>query len=339
MGELMMGWGDNLAAKRRLCLGALPGVMMIALAGSLAAQASIDPPSSDCSAWYLNQAVVVGQYTFKAFKNPQTGAACLEVEEKGFQEKKVMGRMAERFIHKEGGQVVFRRTSESFGQFTLGQPAQPQNNIAQIENGTDITGHGRPNMIVTNWSGGAHCCFSHFIFELQPKLTLLAEIDDADGGDAHFATLDGDRQYYFVGKDWTFAYWDASFTESPAPAVVLRLVDDGRAGSYRLAMDKMERAAPSSREWDKAVYEAQAAFAERNSFGDGIGSVLWSNMLNLVYTNHSDLAWKLMDDAWPAQRPGKEKFISDFCSQLKTSPYWPDLGATLGTCGAADHLR
>jgi hypothetical protein len=310
--------------------------MMISLAGSRAAQAQIDPPSSDCSAWYLNQAVVVGAYTFKAFKNAETGAACLEVEERGVHEKKVMGGMAGRLIRKDSGQVVFRRTSESFGQFTLGQAEQPKYKIAKIENGTDITGHGRPDMIVTNWSGGAHCCFSHFVFELQPKLTLLAEIDDADGDVAHFADLDGDRKYYFLSNDWTFGYWDASFTESPAPAVVLRLVDDGHAGSYHLAMDKMERPEPNQEAWNKAVHEARGAFAASGGFGDGIGSGLWSNMLNLIYTNHPDLAWKLMDEAWPAQRPGKEKFVSDFCSQLKTSPYWGDLGPTVTTCGGAD---
>jgi hypothetical protein len=48
-------------------------------------------------------------------------------------------------------------------------------------------------------------------------------------------------------------------------------------------------------------------------------------MLDLIYTGHSDLGWKLFDGAWPAQRAGKDKFLGDFCTQLRTSPYWADL--------------
>lgn len=320
---------NGLVARNALGAMGVVGVMAIGLAGSAAGQVPLDPPSGDCAGHFLNQAVVVGQYTFKAFKNPQTGAACLEVEVQGSHEKKVMGRMAERFIHKESGEVIFRRTVESFGQFTLGQAARADHDIPKIENGTDLTGRGRPDMIVTNWTGGAHCCFTHYVFELEPKLTLLAEISDADGYVAYFTRLGGDRAYSYVGNDWTFAYWDASFAESPAPAVVLHFVDEGRVVGFHLAMDKMQRPAPSDKAWKKAVEESQEAFAVHSSSAGGVGSELWSNMLDLIYTGHSELAWKLYDEAWPAQRADKDKFLAGFCSQLKTSPYWPDLEPTI----------
>jgi hypothetical protein len=312
---------------------AIPGAMLLAFAGPLAAQALLDPPSGTCSRHFLSQAVVVGRYTFKAYKNLQTGGACLEVEEQGDRDaghkEKAIGRMADKLTRKDAGQIVFRRTIESFGQFTLGQTANPQYDIPKVENGADITGRGRPDFIVTNWSGGAHCCFSHYVFELEPRLGLLAEINDEDGNMAHFGELDGSRKYYFIGNDWTFAYWDASFADSPAPAVVLHFVDGGDGGTYRLAMDQMQRPRPSEKAWNKAIKEAKDAFAAGGSFGDGIGSALWSNMLNLIYTGHSDLAWKLFDEAWPRERPNRDKFLAGFCTQLKTSPYWPDLQGTM----------
>ena len=91
----------------------------------------------------------------------------------------------------------------------------------------------------------------------------------------------------------------------------------------------MQRPAPTPAEWKKAVAEASDAIKEGNGIGDGIGSELWSNMLNLIYTSHSDLAWNLVDQAWPPQHPGKDKFLSGFCAQLKTSPYWPQLEPTI----------
>jgi hypothetical protein len=58
-------------------------------------------------------------------------------------------------------------------------------------------------------------------------------------------------------------------------------------------------------------------------------------MVNMIYTGHSNLAWKLLDETWLtpnqslAQAPNKDKFLSGFCSQLKTSQYWGDMEKTL----------
>lgn len=38
---------------------------------------------------------------------------------------------------------------------------------AGIPVGTDITGVGKPNAIVTEWSGGAHCCFTLHVFRAR----------------------------------------------------------------------------------------------------------------------------------------------------------------------------
>jgi hypothetical protein len=313
-------------ALRAMCV---VGAMGIGLAGSAAGQVAVDPPSDVCTPRFLSQSVVVGRYIFKAYRDSQTGGACLVVEEEQERKEKLIGKVADKLTHKDEGRVVFRRTMESFGQYVLGQPAQPKENIAKIENGTDITGRGRPDMIVTNWTGGEHCCLSHYVFELEPRLRLLAEIQDADGDRAHFAAMDGHRGYYYLGNDWTFAYWNASFADTPAPTVVLHYVDDGRRGGYHLAMEKMQRPEPSREAWNRAIEKARGAFARPSEFGDGVGSPLWSDMLHLIYTDHADLAWKLYDQAWPAQMPGKEKFLSGFCSQLMTSPYWPDLAGTI----------
>jgi len=307
----MWGRSTRLAVGRLAFRVALAG-LTIAPAALLAAQGPFELSGGVCTWENLNQATMVGSLDFQAYKDEGSGNSCLEIRRGG-----------------RKGKVLFRQTVESYGEYRLGQPANPQYNIAKIENGTDIIGRGRPNMIVTNWSGGAHCCFVHFVFELEPALKLVARLDDGDGDLAHFADLDGNGHYYYVGNDWTFAYWNASFAASPAPLVVLRFVEDGQGGGYHLAMDKMQRPAPTPEEWKKEIGAASDAFSENSGFGDGIGSELWSNMLNLIYTGHSELAWKLFDEAWPAHRQGKITFLSGFCSQLKTSAYWPELEKTI----------
>jgi hypothetical protein len=322
----MCSRNPGLSKTRRAAGAAVLGALMIAAAVLLRAQQTIDPgaprtidPYSDVCYWVnLKEASIVDGWDFHAYKDGDTGKACLEI-----------------LRGSRDGPVVYRKTVASFGEFRLGQKADPAHDIPGIEDGTDLTGRGRPDMIVTTWSGGPHCCFYHLIFELKPELKVVARIDDGDGDLAHFVDLDGNGHYYYKGNDWTFAYWDASLEDSAAPAVVLRFVDDDRGGHYHIAMDKMRAPEPTPEQWDKAIQDAGKAFVEGGNFGDGTGSKLWSNMVNMIYTGHSKLAWKLLDETWLtpnqnlAQAPNKDKFLSGFCSQLKTSQYWLDMEKTL----------
>jgi hypothetical protein len=284
----------------------------------LGAPRTIDRYSDVCYWLNLKEASIVSGWDFHAYKDGDTGKACLEIR-RGSRD----------------GLVVYRKTVASFGEFRLGQKDDPVHDIPRIEDGTDLTGRGRPDMIVTTWSGGPHCCFYHLIFELKPELKIVARIDDGDGDLAHFEDLDGNGHYYYKGNDWTFAYWDASLEDSAAPAVVLRFVDDEQGGRFHIAMDKMRTPEPTPEQWKKAIEDAGKAFVEGSNFGDGTGSKLWSNMVNMIYTGHSNLAWKLLDETWLtpnqslAQAPNKDKFLSGFCSQLKTSQYWGDMEKTL----------
>jgi hypothetical protein len=56
---------------------------------------------------------------------------------------------------------------------------------------------------------------------------------------------------------------------------------------------------------------------------------LWNTVLDLIYTGHSDLAWKFINEAGPKAQPGTNATLADFCSVLKVSPYWPDLEPTV----------
>jgi hypothetical protein len=276
---------------------ALPGA-------SFAAPASQKGADPVCSAKYLKQAAKVGPFIFKAYRDIEHGGACLLVL--------------------RDGKVIFRRGLEAIGEYTLGQPADPQSNAQKIENGTDITGRGRPDMIVAFYTGGMHCCRLHYVFELEPKFELLATLDSEHFDSAHFADLDGNGQYYLLSADWTFAYWPDCFACSPSAPVTLRFVPEGKGGSYHLALDEMWRPAPTKADWKTQIDEARGAFAE-SPVEAYIGTTLWNSVLNLIYSGHSDLAWKFLDEAWPPETPGKEKWLGDFCSMLKRSPYWPDV--------------
>ncbi len=225
-----------------------------------------------------------------------------------------------------GGKVLYSQTGDSFESFTLGQPEDAQENISAIANGTDVTGRGRPDMIVSLFTGGAHCCMTHYVFELAPEFKLLATLSDADDDLAHFARF-RDGRYYYITADWTFAYWPTCFACSPSEVVTLRWADDKNGGGFHLAMDKMQKPAPTTAAWNN---ELSAAKKDVNGGAvDDNGRTMWQTVLDLIYTGHSDLAWKFVDALGPKAQQKPFSSLADFCSLLKQSPYWVDLQPTL----------
>jgi hypothetical protein len=284
--------------------GVLVAAVWIAAAAGVFAQGPAENPAEACAAKNQTSATTVGQYQFAAYKS--NDGACLQVT--------------------SGGKTIYTQSVDSFETYTLGQPGDAQDNIAAIANGTDVTGRGQPDMVVSLYTGGAHCCSIHVVFELQPTFKLLATLNDSDDDMAHFERL-ADGHYYYVTGDWTFGYWPTCFACSPSAVVTLRWTDDAMGGGFHLAMDKMQTPAPTTAEWNKELSAAEKVVAAGDA--DSIGTTMWQTVLNLIYDGHSDLAWKFVDALGPKAQQKPLPALADFCSLLKTSPYWPDLQPTL----------
>jgi hypothetical protein len=89
----------------------------------------------------------------------------------------------------------------------------------------------------------------------------------------------------------------------------------------------MQTSAPTQAEWNKQLSAAQTVVNKGDA--DSIGTTMWQTVLDLIYTGHSDLAWKFVEEAGPKAQQKPFPSLADFCSVLKTSPYWPDLQPTL----------
>jgi hypothetical protein len=180
--------------------------------------------------------------------------------------------------------------------------------------GKNITGNGLPNLVVSEYTGGAHCCFLAHVFELGKEFRKVGTLDARDGDLSHFEDLDGDGSLEFVTNDFTFAYWHASFADSPAPRVVLKYRD----GAYRVAPGLMRRPAPSAAELERQsreVREAPQWHARR------MPTALWKTMLDLIYEGNADAAWAFLNSSWPRKEAEKEEFRREFLEQLRKSPY------------------
>lgn len=207
--------------------------------------------------------------------------------------------------------------------------------------GMDITGEGQPDLVIFEWTGGAHCCHLFHIFEIGTTFRHIQTIDLEDFNDygEGFKNLDGDPALELLRRDYTFAYWNECFAGSPAPEVILKYSE----GQYKMAPNLMKKLPRRQAE----LYETAAKIRSMRDWKDPeaierghqsglwkvpgpnypkvVPSDLWREMLTLIYTGNMAQAWKFCDLAWPEGMSGEQEFLEAFKAQLKTSPYWEQI--------------
>lgn len=178
----------------------------------------------------------------------------------------------------------------------------------------DITGEGVPDLLVSGFSGGAHCCHTFHVVSLSASPVMLATIEAHDGGQFVFAD-DGVAE--FRGIDWHYAYWRSSFVDSPRPEIVLRW--DG--SRYALHLPGMLKDAPAEAELAAEASRVRDAFT-RIEGNEPVPPALGAWMLDLMYTGHEALAWRFLDMAWPDGVEGKDLYAAEMRHQMAGSAYW-----------------
>jgi hypothetical protein len=221
----------------------------------------------------------------------------------------------------KAGQLVFATNSHRFFDPEAPVVDDPHDVPQPL---TNITGNGIPNLVVAEWSGGAHCCMTYYVFELGDVFRQVATIE-AEHGDASFEDLDGNNIPVVQMQDWHYAYELTSFAGSPAPDIILRYVD----GQYQIAPDLMFTDPPSDEEFTGLVHDVQEAYKKPEADGDevlspgvwGSDASLWDAMLELTYKGHLDLGMRLFEECWQKDWADKDKALDHFWELVASSPY------------------
>ncbi|MDJ0542876.1 MAG: hypothetical protein PX637_00705, partial [Microcystis sp. M53601_WE4] len=82
----------------------------------------------------------------------------------------------------------------------------------------DLDNNGIDEIIVSTYSGGAHCCTSLVIYTWQKDKFIREETGFLDGSGGSFEDLDGDNNYEFVTVDNAFLYAFSSYAASFPPS-------------------------------------------------------------------------------------------------------------------------
>lgn len=192
--------------------------------------------------------------------------------------------------------------------------------------GTDMTGDGGSDLVVSCWSGGAHCCFDFFVFRLEPEFKLLATLEGGHADKSAFIDLDRDSIPEFVTADWVFAYWHTSFAFSARPRIVLRY----RNGRYQLAPDLMKKPPPTDKEIAATAHEIcnkvqGDGFLDETDFG-----TMTTYFADLLYSGNAAKAENHLKVALCRGEYKPQDFLWEFSQQIKKSRYWSELSAIVG---------
>ena len=180
----------------------------------------------------------------------------------------------------------------------------------------DITGDGRPNLVVSEWNGGNHAGLHAHVLELEPEVRVVATLDAGRVDGTSFEDLDADGALELLTCDRSFVLWTAS-CDAYCPEVVLRHGPHG----YRPAAGLMASGPPDLQQLvnDAVRIQADPAWAH------GVSHEAWQTTLTLLYGGRPELAWTFLDKAWGGTDWERDSFLRRFTHQLGESPYYADL--------------
>jgi FG-GAP repeat len=182
--------------------------------------------------------------------------------------------------------------------------------------GGDINGDGFPDLVVSRYSGGAHCCFTTTVYSVgrSTRTVLAAGTGNCEGT---FDDLDGDNVAEFSTCDdrWASVYCD--FASSPMPPVVFAYNPVSR--KYQVATPRFSAALQKL--IDGELAEALSAPAVDGAPDPGAAKCrVLHPALSLMYTGRLDEGVALIRKLY---RGGDlEAFVAEVVKQTRSSPRW-----------------
>jgi hypothetical protein len=219
------------------------------------------------------------------------------------------------------GKQVYVQTGYSFA---LGYPLeqdQPPDSVKPTV-GMDYTSEGVPELLISEWSGGAHCCYSFHLFRLGDSFNKIQDIPLLDADESAFVRRPDIKGFVIATADYSaFAYFPSGFAGSPAGRVLLSFQD----GKFRPDVSLMKADAPKVDEVARcaARFKPSRDWKGQDNGGQPLG--MWYYATDLIYTGNETAAWAFLDAAWGGSVADKKKYLDEYRSRLRKSVYYPEL--------------
>ena len=185
--------------------------------------------------------------------------------------------------------------------------------------GQDIDGSGYPNVVIESYSGGAHCCFDTFVYDLAETLVPIG-LPASPGGNApgEFVDLDGDSVFEFRTCDDSFAYAYCCYAGSPCVPATL-VYDSGQ-----------RRYIPKSYAYPEIYRDEIRLDTEHAKLAlTGGGDAGWDGtpkcdvlplVLDYLYSGDPEAAWDAFETYYLF--PDRDAFRAEIEAVVGASPYF-----------------
>jgi hypothetical protein len=193
--------------------------------------------------------------------------------------------------------------------------------------GNDWDGHHDPylmhligrgtQLIISKWTGGAHCCNSLLIFDVQGE---FRKIGDIYGGNYNFEIVDlnHDGIPEIRLTDDFLAYRFSSFAYSAGATVVLKYSNL----HYWVAPELMKSSAHLESFYAK-IPKWRKLLRKRDN-PDWPPPSFIQAMTDLIFTGNETLAFQMVDKVWVQKISGKDDFLKSYRKALADSRYYKE---------------
>ena len=181
--------------------------------------------------------------------------------------------------------------------------------------GAALGGDGTPDLVLSGYSGGLHCCYVYEIVSLGHTPKVVHTFSDPV---PMTFEKQADGTALIRAADGVFDYFLVPHTDAVMPQVILKLngsdlVDVSSA--FRLRLQRF-----TIRKSSKCVSEAHHADAidklrksnyRKNLYTDQIPTVrrVLTIVLDYVYSGREEKAWQTLDEMWPATDVSRVKSL------------------------------
>ncbi len=181
-------------------------------------------------------------------------------------------------------------------------------------------------LVVEQFSGGAHCCYSHWIYDLSPASPHLLFTNEKYGtGNALYPVdIDGDGQFEFKQSVMAFDYFHLSHASSVFPQALFAY--DEKAGEYRPANRRFS--AYALKGLDEDIKELAALKSKGNPDKDDIYterhfSAVLQVTLKYIYAGKQDEGWAFFNREYRTHEGiSLEKMRAEINETLSNEPVY-----------------
>jgi len=236
---------------------------------------------------------------------------------------------------RKAGKQVYKRVGRSFALGYYLEQDQPPDSVP-LSIGTDITGEGQPELLVSEWTDrNAHCCLTFHIFRLGERFGEIASLPLYDADESAFVRRDGVKSLVLNSYDYSaFAYFPFDFASSPAGHVLLSFQE----GRFKLDLEHMKANAPTPEELDRCAARFKASSAwHQETRPQPMG--VWYYATDLIYSGNAQAAWDLLDKGWGGSKKSEVKYLGDYRRRFAKSVYYPQLLALQASAAGSGNQK